>query len=115
MMNKFAMGIAATSGAIAGATPAHAAAQPAHLPDMAGWMPLIAILGLVALVIVLSLITSRLMRRHPPEPDEAEASALRIRDEKFAEELKILWDKTTTTETLRPHDEAQASDLEEKR
>jgi hypothetical protein len=93
---------------LAQATRAEPVAQPARLPDTAGWAPLLVILGVVALVGALLLMTSRRMRGVPWESDETEASTARGRQERLAAELRALWDKTTTTESLRPRDEPKS-------
>jgi hypothetical protein len=67
------------------------------------------------LVGILLWVTRPGARRGPSESVETEASTLRSQDKQFADELKILWDKPTTTETLLAREEAQASHLEEKR
>jgi hypothetical protein len=80
------------------------------------WEALLVVFGLVALGYVFLLMTRRGMRRGPAAASaEKGASTARSRDEQFAEELRILWDKTTTTETLRAGEAAQASPVEEKR
>lgn len=90
---------------LAAATPAAASAPPARLPDTAGWTPLLVLFGVLALIGGVLSMTRRRMRRAPWESDETEASTARKREKRLMEELKILWDKTTTTETLRPRDE----------
>jgi hypothetical protein len=92
---------------LAAATPAAAPTLPARLPDTAGWTPLLALFGALALIGAVLLMTRRRLRRAPWESDEAEASTARSREKRFAEELKVLWDKATTTETLRPRDDVQ--------
>jgi hypothetical protein len=79
------------------------------------WSPLFVIFGLVALVCVFLLMTRKGMRRGPAASAETGASTARSRDEQFAEELRILWDKTTTMETLHAGKAEQASPVEEKR
>jgi hypothetical protein len=97
---------------LAHATPTEPTAQPARLPDTAGWAPLLVLLGVLALVGALLLMTSRRhMRRLPWESDETEASTARGRQERLAKELRALWDKTTTTETLRPRDEPKTGQV----
>jgi LPXTG-motif cell wall-anchored protein len=91
---------------LAQATPVAApAVQPARLPDTAGWTPMLVVAGLLALVGAILLMTRRRMRRLPWETDETEAQTARGREKRLSEELRALWDKTTTTETLRPRDE----------
>lgn len=87
---------------LAAATRAVAPPLPARLSDMARWTPLLLVFGVLALIGGYLLMTRRRLRRAPWESDETEASTARGREERFAEELKALWDKTTTTETLRP-------------
>ena len=111
-MNKSTIRIAAAAVAIACATAADSAALPAPLPEAGGWTPLLLLIALVVLVGAVLLIAGRISRRAQPKPDTAEASTARSRDQRFAEDLKILWDKTTTTETLRARDDPA---LEEKR
>jgi hypothetical protein len=77
-------------------------AQPARLPDTAGWTPLLVLFGVLAMIGALLLMTSRRTRRAPWESDETEAATARGRQKRLAEELRVLWDKTTTTEILRP-------------
>jgi hypothetical protein len=113
MMNKSARRITTAAVAVAYATVADAAAQSA--PVTGHWAPLLVTLGLVALVGILLLVTRPGVRRGPTEWVETEPSTLRSQDKQFAHELKILWDKPTTTETLLAREEAQASPLEEKR
>jgi hypothetical protein len=74
------------------AAPVERTAPPARLPDTAGWAPLLVLLGLVAFVGALVLMMRRRMRRSPARGPHG----------RLAAELKALWDKTTTTETLRP-------------
>jgi len=87
---------------LAQATPAAPVAQPARLPDTAGWTPLLVLFGVLAMVGALLLMTSRRLRRAPWESDETEAATARGRAKRLAGELRVLWDKTTTTEILRP-------------
>ena len=104
MMNKSARRISTAAVAVAYATVAGAAAQPA--PVTGHWAPLLVILGLVVLVGILVLVTRRCMRHGPSESVATEASTVDSRNKQFADELKILWDKPTTTETLLAREEA---------
>lgn len=95
---------------LAQATPPPAApiappAQPARLPDTASWSPLLVLLGVLALIGAVLLMTGRRMRRLPWESDETEATTARGRQERLTAELRALWDRTTTAETLRPRDD----------
>jgi hypothetical protein len=99
---------------LAAATRAAAAALPARLPDTAGSTPLLVAFGVLALIGGVLSMTRRRLRRAPWESDETKASTARGREKRFAEELKVLWDKTTTTETLRPREEAPPPHLEAK-
>ena len=93
---------------LAQATPAAPqAALPSRLPDTAGWTPLLVVSGLLALVGAVLLMTRR-TRRVSWESGETEASTAPSREGRLAEELRTLWDKTTTTETLRPRDKTKA-------
>jgi len=92
---------------LAAATPAAAQALPARLPDTAGWTPLLVVFGVLALIGAISLMARRRLRRAPGESARPQALSARGREKRYAEELKILWDKTTTTETLRPREEAR--------
>lgn len=94
---------------LAQATQATPAAEPERLPDTAGWAPLLVLFGLLALVGALLLMTGRRTRRVPWESDETEASTARGRQERLATELRALWEKTTTTESLRPSEEPKPS------
>jgi hypothetical protein len=100
---------------LAQARPAAATAQPAHLPDAAAWTPLLLVFGVLALIGGLLFATRRHGRRRPWETDATEASTARGRERRFEEELKILWDKTTTTERLRLGALAQRPHFETRR
>jgi hypothetical protein len=113
MMIKIAKRITTAAVAVAYATVAGAAAQPT--PAAGGWAPLFVILGLVMLVGILVWVTGRSARRSPSESVETDTSTVRSQDKQFADELKVLWDKPTTTETLLVREEAQAPPSDEKR
>jgi hypothetical protein len=89
---------------LAQAAPAEPAAQPARLPDTAGWAPLLVLLGVLAMIGALLLMTSRRMRGIPGGSETEELTVDRGQ-ERLAEELRALWDKSTTTETLQRRDE----------
>ena len=113
MMNRTVLRVAATAMLLAYATAANAqladalsapGATPKAEQPLEAWMPLLVVFGLVALVGAVLLMTTRRMRGLPWETEETQASTARGREKKLSEELRALWNKTTTTETLRPRD-----------
>jgi hypothetical protein len=89
---------------LAQATPPASTAQPARLPDTAGWTPLLVLFGVLALIGAVLLATKRRYRAAPWGSNETGAATARGRQQRLADELRAMWDKTTTTETLRPRD-----------
>lgn len=82
---------------LADASPGVRAAQPTRLPETAGWAPLLGVFGVVALMGGILLKVGRRALAKPAAPESTDAG----REQRLADELKVLWDKTTTTEVLR--------------